>query len=112
MFRVSLESHAWAESYHLPPASRNAALCEHGGQIPQFRFGPLIPAPWLFGNGLFQEDATMATLIDAEVQHVLSEGRETACTLLTEHRSQLTRLAQALMEHEQLNRVEFEEVLQ
>jgi ATP-dependent Zn protease len=54
----------------------------------------------------------MATLIDAEVQHIWNEGRETACALLTEHYAQLTRLAHALMEHEQLNRAEFEEVLQ
>lgn len=54
----------------------------------------------------------MATLIDAEVQRILSEGRETACALLTEHYSQLNRLAHALVEHEQLNRAEFEEVLQ
>lgn len=53
----------------------------------------------------------MAALIDAEVQHILAEGRATACALLTEHRIQLNRLAHALMEHEQLNRAEFEEVL-
>ncbi|HEX9134308.1 MAG TPA: AAA family ATPase, partial [Ktedonobacteraceae bacterium] len=54
----------------------------------------------------------MATLIDAEVQHILNEGRETARALLTGHCTQLTRLAHALMEQEQLDRVEFEEVLQ
>jgi ATP-dependent Zn protease len=43
----------------------------------------------------------MATLIDAEVQHILNEGHETARGLLTEHRAQLTRLALALLEREQ-----------
>jgi ATP-dependent Zn protease len=54
----------------------------------------------------------MATVIDAEIQHILREGRETASALLIEHNTQLTRLAQALMEHEQLDRTEFEEVIQ
>jgi ATP-dependent metalloprotease FtsH len=60
----------------------------------------------------FISSPTMATLIDAEVQHILNDGHETARALLTEHCTQLTRLAQALIEHEQLNRAEFEKVLQ
>jgi ATP-dependent metalloprotease FtsH len=54
----------------------------------------------------------MAALIDSEVQRILNEGRVTACTLLTEHYTQLTRLAQALIEHEQLDRKQFEAVMQ
>ena len=55
---------------------------------------------------------TMATLIDSEVQRILNDGRATACALLTEHYAQLTKLAQTLMEHEQLDRAQFETLLQ
>ncbi len=53
----------------------------------------------------------MAALIDSEVQHILNEGQAVASSLLTEHYAQLTKLAQTLMEHEQLDREEFEAVL-
>lgn len=50
----------------------------------------------------------MSTLIDAEVQNILNEGREIACTILLEHRDQLALLADTLMEQEQLDRTQFE----
>ena len=56
--------------------------------------------------------ATMATLIDSEVQRILNEGRDIARKLLSEHYDQLTLLADKLMEHEQLDRAQFEELLQ
>ena len=55
---------------------------------------------------------TMAALIDCEVQSILHDGRATAYTLLSEHDDQLTKLGRALMEHEQLNRAQFEATLQ
>jgi ATP-dependent metalloprotease FtsH len=55
--------------------------------------------------------ATMASLIDFEVQRILNEGREMARTILREHYDQLTRLADELLEKEQLNRKEFEALL-
>jgi len=42
---VQQESRAWAESYRLPQALRNAALRERGDQVTQDRFRPLIPVP-------------------------------------------------------------------
>ena len=54
----------------------------------------------------------MATLIDAEVQRILNEGRATARSILSEHYDQLTTLAKVLMELEQLSRTEFEALLQ
>jgi len=42
---VQQESRAWAESYRLPPANRNAAVRERGEQVTQDRFRPLIPVP-------------------------------------------------------------------
>jgi ATP-dependent Zn protease len=53
----------------------------------------------------------MATMIDTEVRRIIHEGYATAYTLLTEHYAQLTKLAQTLLEHEQLNRAEFEALL-
>jgi len=50
----------------------------------------------------------MNALIDSEVQRILNEGRAMAHTILTEHNEQLLCLADALMEHEQLDRTQFE----
>ena len=55
---------------------------------------------------------SMATLIDCEVQHILNQGREMARTLLSEHYDQLVKLADVLMEREQLDRKQFEVLLQ
>ena len=51
---------------------------------------------------------TMNALIDGEVQSILNEGRSMAYTLLSEHSDQLCMLADALIEHEQLDRTQFE----
>jgi cell division protease FtsH len=51
---------------------------------------------------------TMNALIDTEVQRILNEGRAIARTILAEHNDQLLCLADALLEHEQLDRRQFE----
>ncbi|MBO0781221.1 MAG: ATP-dependent zinc metalloprotease FtsH [Ktedonobacteraceae bacterium] len=51
-------------------------------------------------------------LIDTEVQCILNEGYAMARSLLSTHYGQLTTLAEALMEHEQLDRTQFEALLQ
>ncbi|GAC1394564.1 MAG: hypothetical protein NVS4B11_21090 [Ktedonobacteraceae bacterium] len=51
---------------------------------------------------------TLNAVIDTEVQRILSEGRAMARAILTEHNDQLICLADALMEHEQLDRTQFE----
>ncbi|MFL5627433.1 MAG: ATP-dependent zinc metalloprotease FtsH [Ktedonobacteraceae bacterium] len=56
--------------------------------------------------------ASMASLIDCEVQYILKQGYEMARTILKEHYDQLTKLAEALMEREQLDRKQFEDLLQ
>lgn len=53
----------------------------------------------------------MNALIDAEVRHILDEGRALARSILTEHREQLNLLSDALIEHEQLDRTQFETLL-
>ena len=55
---------------------------------------------------------TMANTIDAEVQHILNEGYAMARAILQEHNGQLTKLADALLEHEQLDRKQFETLMQ
>jgi ATP-dependent metalloprotease FtsH len=59
-----------------------------------------------------KESPTMATLIDSEIQRILKEGYAMARALLSEHSDQLTKLADALLEHEQLDRSQFEALLQ
>src|SRR6266581_520978 len=54
---------------------------------------------------------SMASLIDSEVQRILHEGYEMARDLLREHSDQLSKLAQALMTQEQLDRKQFEALL-
>lgn len=54
----------------------------------------------------------MSVVIDTEVRRIISDGYATARAILTEHRDQLVRLAAALMEHEQLDRKQFEELMQ
>ncbi|MBA2286037.1 MAG: ATP-dependent metallopeptidase FtsH/Yme1/Tma family protein [Ktedonobacteraceae bacterium] len=56
--------------------------------------------------------ASMSALIDSEVQRILNEGRAIAHATLSEHHNQLTKLAEALIEHEHLNRAQFEALLQ
>jgi ATP-dependent metalloprotease FtsH len=55
---------------------------------------------------------SMAAVIDSEVQRILKEGYAIARTILSDHNNQLVRLADALMEHEQLDRKQFEALLQ
>ena len=54
----------------------------------------------------------MASTIDLEVQRILNEGYAIARTLLQDHRDQLIKLADALMEQEQLDRKQFQALLQ
>ncbi len=55
---------------------------------------------------------SMAALIDSEVQRILNEGYEMARTLLSGYYDQLNKLADALMEYEQLDRKQFEALFQ
>ncbi|GCE03230.1 hypothetical protein KDAU_05590 [Dictyobacter aurantiacus] len=54
---------------------------------------------------------TMNSLVDAEVQRILQDGHAMAHAILTEHSDMLTTLAAALIEHEQLDRDQFEAVV-
>ena len=54
---------------------------------------------------------TMAALIDSEVQRILNDGYVMARRLLSEHYDQLKKLADTLLECEQLDRKQFEALL-
>jgi len=55
---------------------------------------------------------SMDALIDSEVRNIISEGYATARAILMKQRDQLVRLADTLMEREQLDRKQFEELMQ
>jgi len=82
-------------------------LLLNGGDLParQHRFGTPEAA------ASEASSASMATLIDLEVQRLLNEGYQMAKTVLSEHLDQLNRLALALMKHEQLDRAAFEQLV-
>jgi cell division protease FtsH len=88
-------------------ADASGQLLLNGGDLParQQRFGTRDAA------ASEASSASMASLIDQEVQSLLSEGYQIAKTLLSEHSDQLNKLAQALMEREQLDRAAFEQLL-
>jgi len=77
----------------------------------------VLPSQHAFAMGMpamrnTNNSATMASMIDLEVQRILKEGYAMARTLLSEHDDQLKKLANTLMELEQLNRKQFEALLQ
>jgi len=55
---------------------------------------------------------SMDALIDSEVRNIISDGYATARAILMKQRDQLVRLADTLMEREQLDRKQFEELMQ
>ncbi len=55
--------------------------------------------------------AAMNAVIDAEVQRILNEGKTIARQILVEHADQLELLAETLLVHEQLDRQQFEALL-
>jgi len=55
--------------------------------------------------------SSLNALIDAEVRAILEEGRAKARAILTEHRHQLDRLAEVLLDCEQIDRAQFEALL-
>jgi len=88
-------------------ADANGRLLLNGGNVPASHHAFAMVSP----TASAASSASMAALIDAEVKRILNEGREIARTLLSEHYDQLTLLAEKLMEHEQLDRAQFEELL-
>lgn len=70
--------------------------------VQQYAFAQVAPAASTTSN------PALATLVDREVRKILAEGHEMARCILQGHFNQLQHLADALMEHEQLDRAQFE----
>jgi cell division protease FtsH len=83
-------------------------LLLNGGDLParqEYMFAMAAP------DANRSTSTSMASLIDREVLRILHEGYEMARDLLREHYDQLTKLADALMTQEQLDRKQFEALL-
>src|SRR6266487_486808 len=98
----------------LPAQSRSfvvgtdGQLTLNGGDATAHRHAFAMNASGARGNN----STTMASMIDSEVQNILKEGYAMARALLSEHYEQLKKLANALMEYEQLDRKQFEALVQ
>jgi ATP-dependent Zn protease len=88
-------------------ADANGRLLLNGGDLPA-RHHRRVPEDEALDAA---SRSSMATIIDLEVQRLVSEGYQMAKTVLREHNDQLDRLAHALLEREQLNRAAFEQLL-
>jgi len=89
-------------------ADANGNLLLNGDNLPTSHQTFAMISPAASGGS----SATMAALIDTEVQRILNEGHAMAHTILSEHYDQLTLLANTLMECEQLDRAQFEQLLE
>ncbi|MGH2506947.1 MAG: AAA family ATPase, partial [Ktedonobacteraceae bacterium] len=87
-----------AHSYLVPNSVPNLAR--------QYAFAQATPST----NHMRSPD--LASLVDREIKKILDEGHSMAQDILHEHLNQLQQLANALVEHEQLSRTEFETLMQ
>ena len=97
---VSMQSHSLV-------ADEDGKLMLNGSVLPPTRFAFAMSSP-----AARNSSTSMAAVIDSEVQRILKKGYAMARTILSDHNNQLVRLADALMEHEQLDRKQFEALLQ
>jgi ATP-dependent metalloprotease FtsH len=119
---VVFADHCEAESVDINNSAAHAALTQPhrlasaaGSSLPlngEKAAAPQHACAMMTPAARYISSDTMAALIDCEVQSILHDGRARAYALLSEHYDQLTKLARALIDHEQLNRVQFEARLQ
>ena len=88
-------------------ADEDGNLMLNGRELPPTHFALAMSSP-----ATRNSSTSMAAVIDSEVQRILKEGYAMARTILSDHNDQLIKLADALMEHEQLDRKQFETLLQ
>lgn len=86
---------------------RDGNLLLNGGDEPGRKHMFAMAAP----DANRSSSASMASVIDREVQRILREGYEIARGVLTMHNDQLNKLADALLVQEQLDRKQFEALL-
>jgi ATP-dependent metalloprotease FtsH len=97
------------------PSYSHALVADASGRLSLSRqeLPPRLYATSMLAAGANKASSlTMANTIDAEVQRILNEGYAMARVILQEHYDQLTKLADALLEHEQLDRKQFEALMQ
>jgi cell division protease FtsH len=95
------------------PAQSRSLVADRYGQLRLN--GEALPSQHMFAMSApaaRSGGVMMNALIDAEVQRIIRDGRAIAHSLLTEHRNQLELLATTLIEHEQLDRAQFEQLFQ
>ena len=84
----------------------NGNLIANGRELPPTHLAFAMSSPTARNNS-----TSMSSVIDSEVQRILKQGYDMARAILTEHNDQLCKLADALMEREQLDRKQFETLL-
>jgi cell division protease FtsH len=95
----------------IPAQSHSLAMDQNGNFVLNGRVSPRQHMAMSVASPQRASSVMMEAVIDAEVQQILNEGYNMARTILTERADQLASLAEALMEHEQLDRAQFEALL-
>lgn len=98
------------EPSRLSPRSQTFVLDQSGRFIPNGEPDPVQQRAFAMAEPALNAMSSpgMASVVDREVKKILDEGHGMAQQILREHSDQLECLAEALMEHEQLSRTEFE----
>lgn len=104
----ALDNDAVPSYSHTLVADANGRLTLNTQELPPRYYASSMPV----ASANQASSLTMANTIDAEVQRIIQEGYAMARAILQEHYDQLTKLADALLEHEQLDRKQFEALLQ
>lgn len=95
----------------IPAQSHSLAVDQNGNFVLNSRVTPRQHLAMSVASQPRASSFMMSAVIDAEVQQILDEGYNMARTILTERAEQLASLADALMEQEQLDRAQFESLL-
>jgi ATP-dependent metalloprotease FtsH len=106
-----IDPEAFPKQAHSLIVDTDGRLQLNGGDL-SGRQAPFAMSVNVPANRNNASSTSMATLIDFEVQQILKQGYEMARTILKAHCDQLKKLADALMEREQLDRKQFENLLQ
>jgi ATP-dependent metalloprotease FtsH len=95
----------------IPAQSHSLAMDQNGNFVLNSRVSPRQQLAAPVASAPRASSIMMEAVIDAEVQHILNEGYNMARTILAERADQLASLAEALMEQEQIDRTQFEALL-
>jgi ATP-dependent Zn protease len=103
-----IDSDAMPSYSHALAADADGRLTLSRQELPPRQYASSMAVP----SANRASSLTMANTIDGEVQRILNEGYAMARDILQEHNDQLTKLADALLELEQLDRKQFETLMQ